>query len=493
MHAGRTRVVVGIALVVVLLASVVAWGTSAYLQPSDWQYQALDKLGQEGLLAGHPTGPISAWTDKLSRYEAAALTMRAVEGIGQVYQVKGERLQELAKVNEPLPATQIAQAEAEPTPASPAPGPSLRAEDLLAVQKLVEEFRTELVGMGERLDEVETSLKLMMGVVDELKKSVTSVSNEVKKHKIDGYMQYRFNRDDATKGRENFFIKGARVNVRGPLGPKTSYRLELQFDSRESVSSVDFDKKKTTNGGPGSKAQLRTASIDYRFNDIAFLRAGQVTLPFGYELEESTPDLWTGDRSVLMDRLFPDQRDLGVFTEWRPAVNAPLLDLGVFNGPGINTLDNNERVNVLGRVKVNVVDGSVALSAYNGENGSGPTRVRQDRYGLGTKLALGQSLFMGEIVTGKNRGAKVLGWYAQYGHPILKGHTNLLFAKYDAFDEDRDLSNDEFHRWSLGYWYEFDPATRLTFVWELRDVEQAFSDFLTWNGNAEFLQLQVKF
>ncbi len=484
---GRTGGWVGACLLGIMVLAGAAWGASAYIQPGDWQYQALDSLAQAGLLAGHPKAPLSTWTDRLSRYEAAALTLRAVEGIGQAYQAQGAKLRELAQANEPVPATPAEPGAAPATPAEPAApaapveGPALRTEDLLATQKLLEEFRTELVGMGERLDELETSLKLVLGMVEEVQKQVAAVAADQKKHKLGGYTQLRWSRDEATQGKENFYVKSARFDMRGPLGPKTAYRLEAQLDGSLSP------------GGPGSKAQLRTVSIDYKLSDATFSRTGQVTLPFGYELEEFTPSLWTGDRSLVMDTLFPNQRDLGTYVENRQSAAAPKYDLGVFNGTGINALDNNTQVNGLGRVMANVSYGSAAVSAYGGTNGANTSRTTQNRYGAGTKLAFGQTLFMGEYVAGQNLGFPVEGWYAQLGHPLLKNRSDLIFAKYDTYDEDTDAPGHLFKRWSLGYYYNLDNWTRLTLVTELRSVSENFSQFQMWNGNAAFLQLQAVF
>ncbi len=51
-------------LLVAVLAATTAWGAVSYdVKPGDWQYQELDKLGQAGLLAGHPQAPISTWTE----------------------------------------------------------------------------------------------------------------------------------------------------------------------------------------------------------------------------------------------------------------------------------------------------------------------------------------------------------------------------------------------------------------------------------------------
>lgn len=498
---GRVAWGLGVLVVCVALISSAAWGAGAYLQSGDWQYQELDQLARAGLLVGHPAAPLSTWTDRLSRYEAAALTLRAVEGVGQAYESQGAKLRALAQANEVAPASsgETAPAPAEVTP----PAPSLRTEDLVRVEKLIQEFRTELVGMGEKLDELQASLRLVLGMVKDLQKQVDDIALDQKRHKIDGYMQVRYRDDNATdaSARREFLVRRVRVNLRGPLGPRTAYRVEMQFDSKESVKSVNFTTDKTTAGGTGSKAQLRTAYLDYLWPSGVRTRMGQAILPFGYELEESVPSLWTGERSLWMDRLLPDQRDIGLFLNYAmtPAYNyrentrSPIFDLAFVNGPSINVTDNNDHTNVVGRVMVNIPNGTVALSGYSGRDKEGASSVRQDRYGLGTQFTLRSFLFQGEAVTGHDRGKDVEGWYAQLGHPILKSRPNLLFAKWDVYDEDQDLANDIFRRLSLGYWYDFDKFNRLTLVWEARDAQPSFTEYSKWNGNATYLQWQGKF
>ena len=476
---GRAAWRLGVLGIAVILLSSVAWGAGAYLQSSDWQYQELDQLARVGLLVGHPAAPLNTWTDRLSRYEAATLTLRAVEGVGKAYEAQGAKLRELAQAND---ATQPAGPAAEGvTPACP----MARAEDLVRVEKLIQEFRTELVGMGEKLTELQTSLKLVVGMVKDLQKQVDDIGADQRRHKLGGYVQFRFAGDQAATGKHDFFVKGARVTMQGPLGPKTAYGIEMQFDSSLPTT--------VSGSGPGSKAQLRTAKLDYKFSDLAFFRTGQITIPFGYELEESTPDLWTGDRSQMMDQLFPDQRDLGAFLEGRRTPGAPQFDLGVFNGAGIDLYDNNMHVNPMGRVKFSVPYGSVALSAYDGTNGTGTSATSQDRYGVGTKLAFGQTLFMGEWIKGKNLGADVEGYYAQVGRPLLSNRSNLLFAKFDMYDQNLDAPQQLFRRWSLGYWYELDKYSRLTLVRELRNVQPGYASYTKFNGDATYLQFQVKY
>jgi hypothetical protein len=456
-RAGRSAWV-WVALVAILLSGAGLSADTGTLQPGDWQYRELDALSRAGLLSGRPRGSIGDWTDRLTRFEAASLVMRAVEGLGQAYQEQGREL------------LRIAQAEkAEEPAASVGPG----WEDVARVEKLIEEFRAELVAMGVRVDDLSSTIK-------DVQQRLSKVEAEQKKHKLDGYVQFRYEDDDATAGKEQFVVRRARFNVRGPANDRVSYRVEFQLDAKESGK------------GRGSKVQLRTAYADYTVPK-GRIRVGQAKIPWGYELLESVPKLWTSERAVFMDRLFPNQRDIGVQWSYRRSSNAPQLDLGIFNGTGINANDNNDRKNVMARVDFPVANGTVALSSYVGKDGDGLAATDQDRHGVSAQLAWRKAEFMGEFVTGKDRGHDVRGWYAQIGHPLAGDRPNLLFAKFDTYDENRDASNDLFKRWSLGYWYQLDSATRLTLVHERREPEPGFSEITKWDGDATYLQLQVQY
>jgi len=439
-------------------------GDGASLRSTNWQYQDLDALAQAGLLSGHPKGPISDWADRLTRYEAASLVLRAVEGIGKAYQAQGESL------------VQVAQATRGEAPTAPA---TVSFEDLARVEKLIEEFRAELVTMGAKVDNLASALK-------DVQQRLAKVEAEQKQHKVDGYMQLRFADDNAPAGKHEFQVRRVRVNVRGPLTERTAYRIEFQLDAKDQYDASGTSK------GTGSKVQLRTATVDYKQGRGKF-QLGQAILPWGYELQESVPNLWTGERALWMDRLFPDQRDIGVLWNYRRSPSSPQFDLGLVNGTSINTSDNNDRTNVLARADFPVRNGTVALSTYRGSNGTGTAATRQDRDGVSARLKWTETEFLGEYVQGHDRGYDTRGWYAQLGHPVSKKAPNLLFAKYDRYDENLDLANNMFKRWSLGYWYEIDKGTRLTFVWESRAVDPLFSERSKWDGNAYYVQVQTKF
>ncbi len=436
------------------LAASVALAAAGPLTPGDWRYDDLDALGRAGLLAGHPAGPLGDWAASLTRFEAASLTLRAVEGLGEAYETAGQALRRVARA-EPI---------LEP--------PVVESEHLARIEKLIQEFRTELVTMGAQVEDLAAALE---GV----KARVAAVEREQQRHRLDGYLQLRY-RDEEAGDASEFLVRRARINLRGPVSDRTAYRVELQLDARE------------RNGGPTSKTQVRTASVDYQLRG-GRLRMGQTKVPWGYELLESSAGLWSGERSFLMDRLFPNQRDIGIHWTAGAAPGAPELDFGIFNGTGINASDNNRRKNVMGRAKFPVRGGSVALSAYVGKDGEGPAATRQDRYGLSANVGLGPARLIGECVTGRDRGRDIRGWYAQLGAPTRAGRPDLLFAKYDAYDEDADLAGNLFRRWSLGYLRDLDPATRLTLVHERRRPGPGFSERAQWDGDATFVQLQVKY
>jgi hypothetical protein len=449
--------VVLVAVSAAFLGASAVWSDTGSIGADEWQYRELDALAQAGLLSGHPKGPLSDWAGSLTRYEAASLTLRAVEGLAKAYQEQGDALYRIAQ--------------AETTGEAPAPrGVSL--EDLARVEKLIEEFRAELVTMGARVDDLEAAL-------GEVQERLGKVEAEQKKHRIDGYAQFRYANDDGTDTQE-FLMRRTRVNLRGPASERVSYRVEFQLDAKEAGKAR------------GSKVQLRTAYADYAMNK-GTLRIGQAKIPWGYELLASVPNLWTAERALFMDRLFPNQRDIGVQWSYRSSPSAPQFDVGIFNGTGINASDNNDRKNVMARVDFPAPNGTVALSGYVGEDGADSAATDQDRSGLSTSFKWGETEWLGEFVTGKDRGHDVRGWYAQLGHPICRTRPNLLFAKYDQYDEDRDMSDDLFRRWSLGYWYEIDKATRLTLVHERRKVQPNFSELSKWDGNATYVQMQVKF
>ncbi len=373
-------------------------------------------------------------------------------------------------------------------------GAPAQAPDTASLQQQIDQLKQQLGGLDElkaRLAQLEEQLKATQSAQ---KKTEEARAKEAREHKLSGYIVARFQDDRSTQGAkgfggagplDQFLIRNARLTLSGGLSPKTSYALEIQADS------------KVTGSLSGSKAQLRTAYIMQQLTDASRLQFGQFVIPWGYELEFPTPDLWTGERALFMDRLFPDQRDLGLNFQWAKDKQSPAVNLALFNGTGINAQDNNDHRNPMIRVKVpfvigNYDSGSFAVSYYNGESGLGSATTKQNRLGAGAEANMGPVSLLGEYVTGKDLGADINGWYAQLGLKVAKSPSRA-FVKYDTYDENTALPDNKFKRWDYGYFYDLDPRNRLTLVFENRKVGSAFSERTKWDGNAWYLQWRVKY
>jgi len=433
--------------------------------PGHWAYADVDELCARGLIEGYPAGKFEG-ARPVTRYEMASLVVRAVRAIAQAMREQGERLQQAVAQEAPAPAL---------PQAVPIAGPKVvRPEDIARVEKLIAEFRTELVTMGVRVDDLARQVADLRAGLKAVDQRVSGLETEVRKHHLSGTLQLRYTQDRAKDPSSEFAIRRARLGLSGPASPRTDYTLLLQLES------------KLSGGGPGSKLQLRDAYLT-RHMGRAALRVGQTKLPFGYELEMSDAALLAGERALVMDQLFPDQRDIGVVGDWERAGRR--LDLAVVNGSGINAADENNHKDVVARVGVPVSGGSVAASFYDGRAGRGDTTVKS-RAGLGADLTFKRTNLRAEYLRGRNLGKPVSGWYGEVSQRLRKT-PGTFFVKYDVFDEDRVAPGDRFRRATFGYAHDLDAATRLSLVFEHRRPERRFSLFDTFHGDVGFAQLQV--
>jgi hypothetical protein len=346
--------------------------------------------------------------------------------------------------------------------------PAGQLSDIQELQRGIADLRSRLAQLEAALAAAEAARKKTNETQAAKHKAVT----------LDGYMQVRYEDNDARAGANQFYIRRARLNIRAALDEHVSSRIELNMSGRD------------TGEGYGSKTMLREAYIDYAGGPQR-LRMGQAKIPFGYEVRESGRELWSGQRALVLERLFPDESDLGAQYRWDWGPERPQFDIGVFNGTGINENDDNDRKDPVASVTLPFRSGSAALSYYNGRNGNGATDEQRNRLGGGLKIDSRQIAFVGEYVSGTNRGADVAGWYAQIGYRLPQ--SGLVFVKYDQYDENVALPGDFFKRTTIGWFRNYTPSIRLTVDYELRSVGDEFIDRARWDGNAGLVQWQVVF
>jgi hypothetical protein len=466
-------------VICILLSSLSALGaaTPATISSDNWAYRQLDDWARRGLLAGYPAAPLAA-PATLTRFEAAALVLRATEGIGTDIQRQGMAIAQT--VTPPATTDPNTTQVAPPSPADiqrVERGPGVYAEDIAALEKLVAEFRTELVGIGARVADLEKLLA-------DTRSRLAAVEAEQLRHQLFGFIQFRFANDNNAPN-NTFAVRRAWVGMSGPLSPKSSYFLQLQL-------AGDYDGYSVYKGRPDSEVALRDAYIDIVTGKNTRLRAGQAVLPIGYDVPEAETARLEPEHVLVMEALFPDQRDIGLQWHMQKKPNLPAYDIAVINGNGINNTDENDRKDIILATLIPARWGSGTLALYDGRQGNDSYGWRKRLYLSGLQVGKGRTQLRGEYVTGRDQGQDVTGWYARVYRKVTP--TGTAYARYDTFDTDSDEVTTSFHRIGIGWAEQIDPRIRLTLHWETSDSdERYFADDYGCNGDAVILQLQAIF
>ena len=257
--------------------------------------------------------------------------------------------------------------------------------------------------------------------------------------RVSGYIQLRYQWDDANES--SFSVRRARLDFKGDIAPKLDYRLQVEF---------------------ASKVQIVDAFIQYKPFRQLNLKAGQYKVPFSIENTEYVPlkfefieypmalrKLMGFSEVIGGETLSATGRDMGLTLYGgfgkRDGRNLISYDLGVFNGSGINTADNNRSKDVVGRLSVHPAKGlTISGSYYWGEYGK--AYLQRQRYAAGICYDHGPVVVRSEWVGGTtgiaatdNAPANHLhsdGWYAMLGWRALR--SLMPVARYESFYADSD-------------------------------------------------------
>ena len=170
---------------------------------------------------------------------------------------------------------------------------------------------------------------------DSLKTEVGKLRTDVdvlKNLKVNGWVQAQFQWADSA-GVKNFdggdFLPGSdkrfmirRGRVKFTYNQKNSqYVLQINATER-GINLTDFYGKVTD-----------------PWKHLFSLTAGVMNRPFGYEIQQSSSDRETPERSRFTQTLFPNERDLGAMLTFQPGKDKKLyglkIDAGMYGGTGI--------------------------------------------------------------------------------------------------------------------------------------------------------------
>ncbi|MBI3912176.1 MAG: porin [Armatimonadetes bacterium] len=267
---------------------------------------------------------------------------------------------------------------------------------------------------------------------------------------IYGYLQSQF--EDVNGNRSRFFVRRARIGVRGSLPEQFTYAAQIDATA--------------------STGLLRDAYLERTLGAAGALRFGQFKVPFGVEGYLSSSVIPTIERTFVTEEVF-HERDSGLQyqTPHGPEQWAQLA-VGVFNGRGRNQFGPQAHKLVVGRLQLNTPKSrpllggqlSVGLSGQVGEsNNLTAKREEGEAFGVDAQYVRRRLTLRGEWLTGKRDGARPSGWYALGVYRLTPAVEAVL--RYDTLDDDLPGTEDA-RRTTVGLNYYFSRLTRLMLNYE---------------------------
>ncbi len=201
----------------------------------------------------------------------------------------------------------------------------------------------------------------LMDMVDTTKdmgKGMLALYNRLDKIRLSGYIQPQFQvaqsrgaknysgGDFAANSSSRFMLRRARVRFDYIRFPKNTTGASLQFVFQYDITERGANVRDVWGRFVENKYQL------FAFTTGLFAR------PFSYELNLSSADRESPERGRMSQVLTKVERDLGAMVTFEPRnikYNLKFLkiDLGVFNGPGLNaTTDYDSHKDLIGRITV---------------------------------------------------------------------------------------------------------------------------------------------
>lgn len=315
--------------------------------------------------------------------------------------------------------------------------------------------------------------------------------NAGKKIALAGYTQVRYQALEETGKIDGFDIRRARLDVKGNISPYWSYRV--QFDLAGTPKLID-------------------AYTELKLNDYLNFTIGQAKIPFSLENLTSSNKLELIDRSQAVEALVARGKDVGGNQNGRDIgiqlggtilklKDRPVIDyrLGIYNGSGINTVDNNENKDIATRLIFHPVVGlDISAALYDGsrfipevKTGTVVTTpaktVNRDRYGFDLSYDLKNLSVRGEYIYGKDDLKEREGFYIQGGYYFLQKKLQVL-AKYDFYDPDKAVVDNASTWVVLGANFNFNANTRLQLNYSIKQEEGTSID-----NNYASIQFQIGF
>ena len=370
----------------------------------------------------------------------------------------------------------------------------------------------------QRIEESASAAHDKLAGMDERMLTAESDIAGIKKLKVSGYIQTRFeyinhDRIDSTAGSTDsrtdsswFYVRRGRIKF-------------VYTPTRTSEYCIYPDFSKNTVSLKEAWIKLSEPWSPYKFN----LTMGQMNWPFGVEIERSSSVREVPERSIMSGALFKGERDRGVKLNFTP-VSDLSVDLGVYNGYGVDNstftwFDPTKPKDFVGRVRYDF--GLVALSGSwcEGREKFSSNKDSADHYKgrMGGALEfyhqflpVGGTGLLAEVVKGESREKEVMGFYVM-GIQNIGDKLGLAF-RVDSYDSNTSsdttaynttaaaLEYDQTSNICLAINYWWDAAVRLTLAVDrtlyhtnMTLAQDPDSRYKTYQDDKITAQMQIKF
>jgi len=315
------------------------------------------------------------------------------------------------------------------------------------------------------------------------------------KPKVGGYVEtwYRTDNSDlsdqttaAKKVDNEFRVRRARIDVKGEVTDEIGYRVNGNFDGPSPASG-------------SASVKLWDGYVTYKVQPFANVTVGQFKFPFTLEGLEGTPDRIPvlraesiNDIAAKLGTQGGSFRDIGVMVSgsYKDALGLG-YGVAVINGKGINTGDNNNDKDIVGRITISPISGLTLGGSYyagKGQDETATLEVKESAYGVEAEYTLkdlGLSL-RGEYVTAEWENWNVAtgaaaagfkqepsGWYLQAAYKLPSLPAAQLMARYEDYEKDSNTVDSHLKTTTLGTTYYLKGKTRISANYLMRDAEDS--------------------
>jgi len=315
------------------------------------------------------------------------------------------------------------------------------------------------------------------------------------KPKVGGYVEtwYRTDNSDlsdqttaAKKVDNEFRVRRARIDVKGEVTDEIGYRVNGNFDGPSPASG-------------SASVKLWDGYVTYKVHPFANVTVGQFKFPFTLEGLEGTPDRIPvlraesiNDIAAKLGTQGGSFRDIGVMVSgsYKDALGLG-YGVAVINGKGINTGDNNNDKDIVGRITISPISGLTLGGSYyagKGQDETATLEVKESAYGVEAEYTLkdlGLSL-RGEYVTAEWENWNVAtgaaaagfkqepsGWYLQAAYKLPSLPAAQLMARYEDYEKDSNTVDSHLKTTTLGTTYYLKGKTRISANYLMRDAEDS--------------------